>query len=38
MGQKAVELLLAQIGGQEVPLQTTVPYTLIEGVSSGPLH
>jgi GntR family transcriptional regulator, arabinose operon transcriptional repressor len=38
MGQKAVELLLAQIDGQEVPLQTTVPYTLVEGNSSGPLH
>jgi DNA-binding LacI/PurR family transcriptional regulator len=38
MGQKAVDLLLAQIGGQEVPLQTTVPYNLIEGSSSGPLH
>jgi DNA-binding LacI/PurR family transcriptional regulator len=38
MGQKAVELLLAQIDGQEVPLQTTVPYSLIEGFSSGPLH
>lgn len=38
MGQKAVELLLAQIDGQEVPLQTIVPYTLKEGTSSGPLH
>ena len=38
MGQKAVELLLAQINGQEVPLQTIVPYTLNEGLSSGPLY
>lgn len=38
MGKKAVELLLAQIDGQEVPMQTTVPYTLVEGKSSGPLH
>ena len=37
MGEKAVELLLAQIAGQEVPLQTIAPYTLREGATSGPL-
>lgn len=38
MGRQAVEMLLAQIRGEEVPLQTTVPYELKEGRSSGPLH
>jgi DNA-binding LacI/PurR family transcriptional regulator len=38
MGQKAVELLMAQIAGQEVPLQTIVPYQLKVGVTSGPLQ
>lgn len=37
MGRKAVELLLAQIKGEEVPTQTIVPYELKVGVTSGRL-
>lgn len=30
MGRKAVELLLAQIRGEQVPKQTTIPFTIVE--------
>jgi GntR family transcriptional regulator of arabinose operon len=30
MGRRAVDLLLAQLAGEEVPLQTVVPYALID--------
>lgn len=30
MGRKAVELLLAQIRGEDVPRQTTIPFTIVE--------
>lgn len=36
MGRKAVELLMAQIAGQEVPLQTVIEHQLVEGESTSP--
>jgi GntR family transcriptional regulator of arabinose operon len=36
MGRQAVELLMGQIGGRDVPLQTVIKHQLVEGSSTGP--